>query len=227
MTETTITETMGAASTAVPIPDFEADVPVLSAHQQRELLRLPDKRTRLGKRDAALLAVLVGTGCRIGEAVRLRVQDVQQGPNGSLLLRLVTLKQRQRNGHAPLRPVALCPPFVSPVRKYLGTLASREHGTGFWAFEGRRGEHLSVRAAQDAVKRYIRAVRPVGFRAHDLRHVAAVDMLRGSGGNVWVVAKALGHVDTRQVSRTYSVYLVKDAMVAAEARSLAVKGRGL
>jgi site-specific recombinase XerD len=58
--------------------DAPVDVPILSARQQHELLRQPDKRTRLGKRDAALLAVLVGSGCRIGEAVRLRVQDSRQ-----------------------------------------------------------------------------------------------------------------------------------------------------
>src|SRR5213594_3070071 len=79
------------------------DVPVLTARQQRELLRSPDRRTSLGKRDAALLAVLVGTGCRVGEAVRLRAQDIQPGPSGALILRLPTLKQRRKNGLAPLR----------------------------------------------------------------------------------------------------------------------------
>lgn len=200
------------------------DLPILSARQQKALLRSPDRRSRLGKRDAALLAVLMGSGCRVGEAVRLRIQDVMPGPNGSLLLRLVTLKQRGSRGR-PLRPIALLPPFVGPLRKWLAGSAVHTAPT-YCVFPGRHGERLSVRAAQEAVMRHIRTVR-AGFRVHDLRHVAAVDMLRGSSGNVWAVAKALGHVDTRQVSRTYSVYLTKDAMLVAEARSLAVKGRGL
>jgi integrase/recombinase XerC len=204
--------------------DAPVDVPVLSARQQRELLRQPDKRTRLGKRDAALLAVLVGSGCRIGEAVRLRVQDIQPGPSGSLLLRLVTLKQRARKG-SPLRPVALCPPFVSPVKKWLA--GSAVHSPpAYWAFPGRHGDRLSVRAAQDAVMRHIMAVRPVGFRVHDIRHTCATDILVASGGDVWITAKMLGHVDTRQVVRTYAHYLTKDAYRTAEARALGLKRRG-
>jgi integrase/recombinase XerD len=197
------------------------DATVLTPRQQRELLRMPDKRTRLGKRDSALLAVLMGSGCRIGEAVRLRVQDVQQGPNGALLLRVPTLKQRRKNGLAPLRAVALFSPFVTPIRKYLSVT-----NPAYWLFEGRYGEHLSVRAAQNAVKRYIRRVRPVGFRVHDLRHVAATDTLTGSGGDVWITAKMLGHVDTRQVVRTYAHYLTKDAIRAAEARAMALTRKG-
>jgi Phage integrase family. len=70
------------------------------------------------------------------------------------------------------------------------------------------------------------AVQPLGFRVHDIRHVAATDTLVGSGGDVWITAKMLGHVDTRQVVRTYAHYLTKDAYRAAEARALGLKGGG-
>jgi len=208
-----------AEATVTRTETEDSDVPVLTVRQQRELLRGPDKRRRLGRRDACLLAIMVGTGARIGEVVRLRVQDEAKGPNGSLLLRLQTLKQRRRDGRVPLRPVAILPPFVSPVRKYLASARP-----GFWFFEGRRGEHPSVRAAQDAILKHLRRVRP-DLRVHDLRHTAATDTLRASGGDVWITAKMLGHVDTRQVVRTYAHYLTKDALRAAEARAAALSNR--
>ena len=91
--------TSSSASTEV-----RQDAPVLTVRQQREILRLPDKRTRLGRRDAALLAILVGGALRIGEAVRLRVQDVERGPNGALLLTVKTSKRRDgtSNPRSPL-----------------------------------------------------------------------------------------------------------------------------
>ena len=136
------------------------DVPILTVRQQREVLRLPDRRRRLGRRDAALLAILIGGGLRIGELVRLRAQDVERGPSNAILLTVKTSKRR--DGHR--RCVALLPPFVRPVQGYQSSAQPR-----YWLFEGRRGEHLSVRAAQDAVLHHVRRVR-ADLRVHDLRH---------------------------------------------------------
>ena len=95
------------------------------------------------------------------------------------------------------------------LQRYLATAASR-----FWLFDGRRGEHLSVRAAQDAVPKYLHRVRP-DLRVHDLRHVALTTLLRASGGDVWLAAHMAGHADTRQIMRVYGHHLVKDSLRAA------------
>ncbi len=204
--------------TAATIRTRDEGLPVLTVRQQRQLLREPDKRTRLGRRDAALLAILVGGGTRIGEVVRLRVQDVETGPNGALLLTIKTSKRR--DGHR--RCIALLPPFVSPIQRYLTTAEPR-----YWLFGGRHGEHLSVRAAQDAVNKHLRQVR-ASMRVHDLRHVAITTLLRASGGDVWLAAHRAGHTDSRQIMRTYGHHLVKDSLRAAEymATALAIKKKG-
>ncbi len=93
-------------------------------------------------------------------------------------------------------------------------------------FDGRKGEHLSVRAAQDAVTGYIKAVRPAGFRVHDLRHCAATDVLTASGGDVWIASRMLGHTDTRQVVATYGHYMTKDVHRAGMARAQALSKNG-
>lgn len=182
------------------------DVPILTVRQQREVLRLPDRRRRLGRRDASMLAILIGGGLRIGELVRLRTQDVERGPSGALLLTVKTSKRR--DGHR--RCVALLPPFVRPVQGY--QVSARP---GFWLFEGRRGEHLSVRAGQDAILKHLRRVRP-DLRVHDLRHTTITNLLRASGGDVWLAVNLAGHSDSRQIIRVYGHHLIRDAVRAAE-----------
>lgn len=182
------------------------DSPILGRNQLKKLLRSPDKRTRLGRRDAALLAILCGTGCRVGEAIRLRRQDVEKLPNGRVLLTVRTLKRR--DGHR--RRLALMPPFVRPVLKHLAATAP-----SYWLFGGRKGEHLSVRAAQDAVSKHLRHVRP-DLRVHDLCHTAITTLLRQSGGDVWLAVNLAGHETSRGIINIYGHYSVKDALRAGE-----------
>ena len=50
----------------------------LSAEQAKELIRCPDQQTTGGKRDHAILAVLLGCGLRRSEAVQLTVKHFQR-----------------------------------------------------------------------------------------------------------------------------------------------------
>src|SRR3954453_13824128 len=68
--------------------------PVLGTEQVQALLGAPDGRTRKGKRNKALLAVLVGGGLRVGEATRLTVANVQQTGAGRVRLTFQTAKAR-------------------------------------------------------------------------------------------------------------------------------------
>jgi integrase/recombinase XerD len=55
----------------------EGKTPALGDHQARALLRAPDPKTRKGRRDRALLSVLLYHGLRREELCRLTVEDVQ------------------------------------------------------------------------------------------------------------------------------------------------------
>src|SRR6202051_552101 len=50
----------------------------VTAHQGRRLLGAPDAGSVRGKRDYAVLAILLGCGLRRSELVHLRMEDVQQ-----------------------------------------------------------------------------------------------------------------------------------------------------
>jgi len=192
--------------TKIQTPTREA-APLLSDVQVRALLRLPDRRRRHGRRDAALLAILAGGGLRIGEAAALRVQDIERGPRGTVVLRFKTLKRRDGSKRA----VVLAGRFAKPVIDYLAHADPR-----FWLLPGRGGrDHLDVRTVRTVVKSYLAKLGRPDLRTHDLRHQATTLMLRASGGNTWAVAKAMGWRNLRQLEATYSHYLDQDAHALA------------
>jgi integrase len=57
-----------------------AIVDYLSEDETAALLAAPDRGTRLGRRDHALLTLAVQTGLRVSELTRLRIQDLHLGP---------------------------------------------------------------------------------------------------------------------------------------------------
>jgi integrase len=57
-----------------------ADVP--------RLVNAPNRNTRIGRRDAALFALLFGGALRISEALGLKLSDVRQTPAGTMFVRL-------------------------------------------------------------------------------------------------------------------------------------------
>jgi len=72
----------------------------LTREQARELLLAPDTATLKGKRDRAILAVLLGCGLRRSEVVRLEVDQIEQREN-----RWVIVDFRGKGGRKRTVPV--------------------------------------------------------------------------------------------------------------------------
>src|SRR5690349_20522981 len=119
---------------------------VLRTEQVQALVASPDCRRLRGKRDAALLAVLVGGGLRVGEAVRLTVANVQSSSAGRLRLTFRTAKARDIR----FRTVTLPVWAATPLSKWLDY---KRPST--WLFEGYCSKHLSVAGAEKIVDRYL------------------------------------------------------------------------
>lgn len=188
---------------------------VLRPRQVRQLIAAPDKRTRKGRRDAALLAVLVGAGLRVGEAVRLTVGNVEHGAGGRLRLTFRTSKRRAEHWRTVTLP-------TWAARLVSGWLDYSE--PRLWLFTGWRGEHLSVRGAEKIVRRYLVAIGRGDLRTHSLRHTFG-SMVTRETRSLFVAQKLLGHADPRTTSRYYSAFEVSDADAAAEALTEAMTRR--
>ena len=170
---------------AIPRPKKEHVLPtVLSPEEVAALLA----RTR-NLKHRALLMLLYSSGLRVGEVVRLRVDDLEIDRR---LLRVRRGKGRKD------RYTLLAKRAVEAVSVY-----RRAYPTGPWLFPGGRSErHLTVRSVQRIVERsatlagITRKVTP-----HTLRHSFATHLLE-SGTNLRIIQELLGH----QSARTTQIY---------------------
>jgi integrase/recombinase XerD len=167
---------------------------VLSPAAVDRLLSLPNRETRLGRRDRAILETFYATGCRASEVAGLRPVDLdlQDG-----LVRCVGKGNKERR--VPLGSRA-----VTALAAYLGhdrsLLVARQPGTPT-VFVSKSGRPLSRNALWSIVKRYARAAGlPTDVSPHTLRHSFATHMLAG-GADLRVVQEMLGHasIATTQV----------------------------
>jgi integrase len=113
-----------------------------NANNRRRRKASPDRRTKLGRRDSALLAVLEGTGMGMGEVCRLRLDDVDFREGTAFF----TIRRPKVRSHHQARTIPLLWPDTY-LRNIQGYVRSGRHKfpQSDWLFSGRKGEPLSTR----------------------------------------------------------------------------------
>ena len=166
----------------------------LTKEQARELLAVPDRSTVKGKRDYAILALLVGCALRRRELACLTVEDIQMREN-----RWVIADLRGKGGR--VRTVAV-PLWV-------------KHGINAWqaagkieggpllrsiAKGGKLGQSLSDWAIWAVVTEAAKEIGIENFGAHDLRRTCA-KLCRKAGGDLEQIKFLLGHSSIQTTER--------------------------
>jgi integrase/recombinase XerD len=178
-----------------------------------EMQAILDACTRL--RDRFFFAVLHESGCRAGEALGLRHEDIAAAECE------ITIEPRENANGARAKSGARTIP-VGPelIRLYADYLHEEYGGTDSSyvfvnLFAGPRGHAWSYPAVFDLVLR-LRAKTGIDFDPHWFRHSAATRMLR-DGVPVEVVSKVLGHSSVAITSAVYGHLTAEDARRALEA----------
>lgn len=157
-------------------------VKALDARSVQRLLASCDRRTRVGRRDFAIVTLLSRLGLRAGEVAALRLSDVDWR-GGELLIR----GKGSRQERLPLP--------VDVGETLAGWLArGRPRRESVFVFTRVRAPYggLSAGAVSQIVRRACgRAGLPL-VSAHRLRHTAATEMLR-AGGSLTEVGQVLRH----------------------------------
>ncbi|MCA1677558.1 MAG: tyrosine-type recombinase/integrase [Actinobacteria bacterium] len=168
---------------------------------QRQLLRAAE---RASARDRALVGVMLFTALRISEAVALDLEDLR------ISARKGEVAVRSGKGDAG-RTVPLNAVIRDMLKEWLDERQALECEQA--VFVTRRGERLSARSADDAVRK-VAADAHLQISAHVLRHTCLTNLVRG-GEDLVMVAELAGHrrLDT---TRRYSLPSQADRQAAMD-----------
>jgi integrase len=167
----------------------------LTREQAKELLAVPDRSTLKGKRDYAILALLVGCALRRHELANLYIEEIQLREN-----RWVIADLRGKGGR--VRTVAV-PVWVKQAINAWTTAAGLKEGKLLRPVlkSGKVvRESLSDWAVWSVVEQSAREIGIERFGAHDLRRTCA-KLCRKNGGDLEQIKFLLGHSSIQTTER--------------------------
>ena len=168
----------------------------LTMQQAQELLDAPDTSTLKGKRDRALLAVLLGCGLRREEAAALTFEHIQQRDGRWVIVDLVGKRNK-------IRSIPMAAWTKAAIDRYSEAAGIK---TGIIFRRIRRGDHLAGEkmTAQAIYYTVIEYARPLKYNLapHDCRRTFA-KLARAGGAPIEQIQYSLGHDSIR----TTEIYL--------------------
>ena len=173
----------------------------LDKTQAEALLDAPDASTLKGKRDRAMLAVLIGCGLRRQEVADLTVEHVQQRDARWVILDLVGKRSKTRTVPMPSWTKALIDRWTQTAGIEAGRVF-RPVNKG----DKLAGESMSAQAVYNAVARYVADLGLGSVAPHDLRRTFAKLAHKG-GGALDQIQLALGHASLTTTERYLGVEL--------------------
>lgn len=186
----------------------------LSVDEAIRLMETPDLTTAKGRRDAALLEFMYGTGARVTETVTLDLGELDLEDK----VVLVTGKGDKQ------RLVPMGAKAVEALRRWLPDRMAilRRGERGDPVFLNMRGRRLSRQGVFDVVRSNAVAAGIAGERVspHVLRHSAATHMVE-AGADLRSVQELLGHatISTTQIYTRVSATHLVEIYVQAHPRS--------
>ena len=167
----------------------------LTREQAKELLAVPDRSTLKGKRDYAILALLVGCALRRRELASLNIEDIQMREG-----RWVIADLRGKGGR--IRTVAVPIWVKQGVEAWMTAAGIGEGKLLRPVLKGSRlvGDELSDWAVWSVVEQSAKQIGIEHFGAHDLRRTCA-KLCRKAGGDLEQIKFLLGHSSIQTTER--------------------------
>lgn len=189
------------------------NIKCLDGNEEVVLLNVLSKR-KDAERAHMLYRLMLVTGLRISEALRLNVHDSERSKVD------VQVKGWTRAGKKLVRVKSVYFPKSLQERLAHFLRFKRRAGESLAPeaplFVSREGGRLSARQAQRDFKKWLDAAGiEGGFTPHALRHTAATKLLRRTG-NAKLVQKYLGHSDVATTLRFYVDVFPEDLRRAAD-----------
>ncbi|MET7284195.1 tyrosine-type recombinase/integrase [Kribbella sp. NPDC005582] len=173
----------------------------------KRIRRVIDAIPKSNLRDRLLYEILDSTGIRIGEGLRIYIEDLDLTPGDEHVL--------VHGKGGAVRTILLDDPrVVNLARRYLRE-TGWTHGPLFRATRNWNGQPLSYATAQESWARYRHIAGEDDLELHQLRHTHATELIK-DGVSLLTVKKRLGH---RKLQTTLVYTEHTDAAVDAELRA--------
>lgn len=166
----------------------------LSLRQAQQLLNAPGTATMRGRRDTAILAVLLGCGLRRSEATALTLEHVQQREGRWVICDLIGKHGRVRSVPMPAWVYAAVSLWVSSSGISTGRVFRSINN------RGQLGVGMTDVAVWQMVTTYAARTGLGAIRPHDLRRTCA-KLSRASGGELEQIQMLLGHASIQTTER--------------------------
>jgi site-specific recombinase XerD len=167
----------------------------LTVNEARMLWQLPDTRTLKGKRDRAMLAVLLGCGLRRGELIQLTVNHLKRREEHWAIVDLVG-----KGGHVRTVPV---PAWVKQAIDDWLAVAAISESKVFRRVSWKGlvcGKELTEKVVWHVVRQYARKLGLSKLAPHDLRRSCA-RFCYAAGGELEQIQFLLGHVSVQTTEK--------------------------
>jgi site-specific recombinase XerD len=167
----------------------------LTPEQAKSLWQAPDTRRLRGKRDRALLAILVACGLRRHEIAELTVDHLQQREGHWAIIDLVGKGRHMRTIPVPDWVYGALNEWMAAAEIHSGKLFRKVSSAGKpW------GEGVTEKLVWHVVKEFATRIGNDRLAPHDLRRTCA-RLCRAAGGELEQIQFLLGHISVQTTER--------------------------
>jgi integrase len=167
----------------------------LTADQAQELLNAVSQGTPRGRRDAAVIGLLLGCGLRRSETVKLRLDQLQLRESHWVIVDMVGKGGRLRRIPVPAWCKGLIDAWIRDTGVTEGKVFRRVSKNGT-----RQDEGVTTDVVWYAVKRYAKRIGIEHLAPHDLRRTCA-RLCHEAGGELEQIQFLLGHASVQTTER--------------------------
>lgn len=191
-------ERSGLVQQILAIPHKKHEYPIIQYLTDDEidaLLKVPDRTTRLGRRDYTLILLAIRTGLRVSEIISLRRSDITLGAGAHI--QCFGKGRKERSTPITKETAAIVKSWLGECKLNEDDLVFTNANRGKLSRDGFRYIlNKYVQLASDACK----TLKKKRISPHSLRHTTAMQLLE-SGVDPMIIAIWLGHesVETTQV----------------------------
>jgi integrase/recombinase XerD len=170
----------------------------LTREQAERLLALPDRHTLKGKRDRALLSLLLGAGLRREELAQLRIEDLQVRDGRWCLVDLAGKGNRLRTVAIPDWAKQAADEWIAAMPFAAGSLLGKINKGGRFV-----GQGMSAASIYGVVSEYAEKL-ALALKPHDLRRTYGKLAHKG-GAKIEQIQLSYGHASLTTTERYLSI----------------------